>query len=227
MDHVSVFERWGRTMHRRRRLVLVIASVGVVFAVVWGTGVFGQLQTAGGFNAPNSQSQKAGDLATTAFGRDAGDVVVLYSSPTLRRCVARLPGRRDANSDRAAPRRCAVGRDLLVHRFGRASSVPAVMRPMPCSSCRGATDTARQNSYDAIKTESGRTRPRHQRRWAGPDRRDDQQPDHQGHKAGREPVLPDPAGSAPPDLRQPDGGRAAAGHRRRRASSGRSPRCGS
>ncbi len=76
-----MFEAWGRVVYRRRRPVLVITLAGVAFAVLWGTGVFGKLQSAGGFDAPNSQSQQAGNLAASAFGRDTGDVVVLYRSP--------------------------------------------------------------------------------------------------------------------------------------------------
>ncbi|HEX9527815.1 MAG TPA: hypothetical protein VF951_09975, partial [Streptosporangiaceae bacterium] len=64
-----MFETWGRTIYRRRRLVLVLTLIVVAFAGVWGTGVFGSLQSAGGFNAPNSQSQHASDLASAAFGR--------------------------------------------------------------------------------------------------------------------------------------------------------------
>src|SRR6202046_4798167 len=79
----SVLERWGRTAYRRRRLILVIALLVAVVGGVWGTTIFAKVQTAGGFNAPDSQSQHEADLATQAFGRDAGDVVVLYSSSTL------------------------------------------------------------------------------------------------------------------------------------------------
>src|SRR5579859_4352424 len=78
-----MFERWGRTVYRRRRLVLAIAAIGVVGFAVWGTGVFGALQKAGGFNAPGSQSQQESTLAAKTFGRDSGDVVVLYSSKRL------------------------------------------------------------------------------------------------------------------------------------------------
>ena len=79
----SDFERWGRTAYRRRRLVLVIALLVAVVGVIWGTTIFSKVQTAGGFDAPGSQSQHEANLATKAFGRDAGDVVVLYSSTTL------------------------------------------------------------------------------------------------------------------------------------------------
>ena len=64
-----MFDCWGRMIYRRRRLVLVLSLLAVTFAGAWGTGVFGSLQTAGGFNAPGSQSQHASDLAAAAFGR--------------------------------------------------------------------------------------------------------------------------------------------------------------
>jgi trehalose monomycolate/heme transporter len=75
-----MFERWGRIIFRRRRLVLAVAGAGIVAAAVWGTGVFAHLQTAGGFTAPGSQSQREASLAARTFGRDSGDVVVIYSS---------------------------------------------------------------------------------------------------------------------------------------------------
>src|ERR1700683_3851247 len=79
----SIFERWGRTAHRRRRLILVVALLVAGLGALWGTTIFATVQTAGGFDAPNSQSQHEANLATQVFGRDAGDVVVLYSSPAL------------------------------------------------------------------------------------------------------------------------------------------------
>jgi len=78
-----VFEAWGRFIFRRRRLVLLASVIAVAGAAVWGTGVFGSLQSAGGFTPPGSQSQQASDLATKAFGRDTADVVVLYRSATM------------------------------------------------------------------------------------------------------------------------------------------------
>ncbi|HEY2304469.1 MAG TPA: MMPL family transporter [Streptosporangiaceae bacterium] len=78
-----MFEAWGRFIYRRRRLVLLAAVVAVVGAAVWGTGVFGSLQSGGGFTAPGSQSEQASNLATKAFGRDTADVVVLYRSATM------------------------------------------------------------------------------------------------------------------------------------------------
>jgi uncharacterized membrane protein YdfJ with MMPL/SSD domain len=78
-----VFETWGRFIYRRRRLVLLAAAAAVAGAAVWGTGVFGSLQSGGGFTAPGSQSEQASNLATRAFGRDTADVVVLYRSATM------------------------------------------------------------------------------------------------------------------------------------------------
>ncbi len=78
-----MFESWGRLVYARRRLVLTLAGLVVVAAAVWGTGVFGSLQSGGGFTAPNSQSQQESDLAARTFGRNTADVVVLYTSKTL------------------------------------------------------------------------------------------------------------------------------------------------
>src|SRR5215510_13997826 len=78
-----MFEAWGRFVYRRRRLVLLVAALVMAGAAVWGTGVFGALQSGGGFTAPGSQSEQASTLATRAFGRDTADVVVLYRSPAL------------------------------------------------------------------------------------------------------------------------------------------------
>jgi len=67
-----VFESWGRVVYARRRLVLILAAIVVVAAAVWGTRVFGALQSAGGFSAPGSQSQQESGLAARAFGRAPG-----------------------------------------------------------------------------------------------------------------------------------------------------------
>jgi trehalose monomycolate/heme transporter len=145
-----MFEAWGRVVYRRRRLVLVIAAFGAIVAAVWGTGVFGALQSAGGFSDPGSQSQQAANLAARAFGRDSGDVVVLYSSPAqivtspavrsaLTHTLAALPHSRVASyetywSTRSPQFVSANGRETF-----------AVLE------LAGASDTARQDNYDAIK----------------------------------------------------------------------------
>jgi trehalose monomycolate/heme transporter len=149
-----MFEAWGRFIYRRRRLVLVTAALGVIFAAVWGTGVFGALQSSGGFDAPGSQSQQTASLATRAFGRDAADVVVLYSSPAM---TVRDPGYRAAvTRTLAALPRDRVESAASYWSTGSAQFVStgghetyAVLR------LAGADDAARIKSYDAIKNALG------------------------------------------------------------------------
>jgi trehalose monomycolate/heme transporter len=148
----SIFERWGRTAFRRRRLILVIALLTGVLGVVWGTSIFARVQTAGGFDAPNSQSQHEATLATRAFGRDAGDVVVLYSSKTLTtaapafrsavtRALAALPHSKVASYASY----WSTGSRRFVSADGRQTYAVIELA--------GASDTARQRNYDAIKTD--------------------------------------------------------------------------
>jgi RND superfamily putative drug exporter len=148
----SVFERWGHTAYRRRRLILVVALLVAVVGGVWGTSIFAKAQTAGGFDAPNSQSQHEANLATSTFGRDAGDVVVLYSSKTLTtaapafrsavtRTLAALPHSKVTSyatywSTRSPKFVSATGRQTY-----------AVLE------LAGSGDTARQASYDAVKSQ--------------------------------------------------------------------------
>src|SRR5258708_16975278 len=83
-----MFESWGRVVYRRRRLVLVIALIGALFAAVWGTGVFGKLQSSGGFTPANSQSQTSSNLATAAFVLNPGPVAGVFSSPKHIVCAS-------------------------------------------------------------------------------------------------------------------------------------------
>src|SRR5918998_4958293 len=77
-----MFEALGRVMYRRRRWVVALSLAFVVFAGVWGTGVFGAM-TGGGFEDPDSDSSRAVEVAERELGRSGGDVVVLYSSDDL------------------------------------------------------------------------------------------------------------------------------------------------
>ena len=151
MGHVNVFERWGRVVHHRRRIVLAIASLAVLFAVVWGTGVFSQLQTAGGVDAPNSQSQLADSTASAAFGRNAGDVVVLYSSPTetvrspeFSRAVTATLSALPPGAVASTTSFWSTGSSRFVSADGHETYVVLELT--------GGSDTARQNSYDVIKS---------------------------------------------------------------------------
>ncbi|NDU76109.1 MMPL family transporter [Actinomadura sp. DSM 109109] len=96
-----MFDRWGRWVHRRRRWVLAAAGAALVFAAVWGTGVFGALTSAGGFDTPGSESAAAARVAERDLGRGTADVVVLYEGRTtvddpsfrasVERALAALP----------------------------------------------------------------------------------------------------------------------------------------
>src|SRR6266571_5224170 len=145
-----MFETWGRTIYRRRRLVVVLTLLVVAFAGAWGTGVFGSLQTAGGFNVPDSQSQRASDLASAAFGRDTGDVVVLYKSATMtvtdpayRAAVTRTIGALPDAVAESAATFWSTGSRQFVSASGRETY--AVLE------LAGGSDAARIRSFDAIK----------------------------------------------------------------------------
>ncbi|MEU5882083.1 MMPL family transporter [Spirillospora sp. NPDC047279] len=91
-----MFESWGRLVHRRRRPILGLSLIAVVFMAVWGTGVFGALTSAGGFDTPGSESARAERIAERDLGRDGADVVVLYTGggrtvddPAFRQAVDR------------------------------------------------------------------------------------------------------------------------------------------
>lgn len=75
-----MFEAWGRLVYRRRWPVLLAALAALVFAAVWGTGVFGALKSADGFTTPGSESHQAAAIADRDLGRSAADVIVLYRS---------------------------------------------------------------------------------------------------------------------------------------------------
>ena len=149
-----MFEGWGRVIYRRRRLVLVVALIAVAFAAAWGTGVFGRLQSSGGFTPADSQSQQSANLAAAAFGRDAGDVVVLYSSPTLsvrspafRAAVTHALAGLPANRVESAATYWSTRSPQFISANGRATY--AVLE------LAGASDSARQTNYDAIKGQLG------------------------------------------------------------------------
>jgi uncharacterized membrane protein YdfJ with MMPL/SSD domain len=148
----SAFERWGRTAYRRRRLILVIALLGAVLGGVWGTTIFARAQTAGGFDAPNSQSQREAALADQAFGRDAGDVVVLYSSKTL---TAHAPAFRSAVTRTLSALPPGEVESSATYWSTRSARFVGAggHQTYAVLELAGGSDTARQASYDAIKTQ--------------------------------------------------------------------------
>ena len=123
--------------------MLLIAGLAVIAAAVWGTGVFGKLQSAGGFAPPASQSQREADLAARTFGQDAADVVLLYSSKDM---TVAAPAYQAAVTSSLARLR---GRSCRRRRTGRparpGSPAPAGTRPSRSCNCAAAA-TPRRSS---------------------------------------------------------------------------------
>ncbi|HEY2640278.1 MAG TPA: MMPL family transporter [Streptosporangiaceae bacterium] len=147
-----MFEAWGRMLFRNRRRVLALAGLGVVAAAVWGTGVFGSLQSAGGFVPPGSQSQHEANLAARTFGRGAGDAVLLYTSKAttvhsaayrsaVTGSLARLPQGRVV----AAQTYWSTGSPQFVSANGKVTYAVLVLA--------GTSDSARIKNFNAIKAD--------------------------------------------------------------------------
>jgi RND superfamily putative drug exporter len=75
-----VFAKWGALAYRRRWVVLVATVLLTLVSGVWGLGVFDKLSQ-GGYEAPGSEADRANEVATEAFGRQGGDVLVVYTAP--------------------------------------------------------------------------------------------------------------------------------------------------
>jgi RND superfamily putative drug exporter len=74
-----MFTRLGHLVVRRRRTVLVTTLLGLVVAIVLGSGVFAQL-TNGGFDDPNSESTRAIELLDEEFDTGSADVVAIVTA---------------------------------------------------------------------------------------------------------------------------------------------------
>jgi trehalose monomycolate/heme transporter len=145
-----MFEAWGRIIFNRRRLVLVVATAGVVCAAIWGTGVFGKLQSAGGFAPPASQSQQEANRAAAVYGRDAGDVVLLYSSaaqtvhsPAYRAAVTSSLARLAHSRVVSTATYWSTGSPQFVSPDGRVTYAALELA--------GSSDAARIKNFDAIQ----------------------------------------------------------------------------
>src|SRR5256885_1798234 len=77
-----MFARWGNLVVRGRWIVLAAALVLVLLGGTWGAGVFHAV-SGGGFNDPNSASNRVRQQVTRELGVQDTDVLALYSSPTL------------------------------------------------------------------------------------------------------------------------------------------------
>jgi RND superfamily putative drug exporter len=147
-----MFEAWGRGIYRTRRLTLVIALLFAVGAGVWGTGVFGKLDSGNTFTPPDSQSNAESTLAASLFGRNSADVVVLFHSaahpvadPVYRQAVTGYLADIPANEVTKSATYWTSGQPSLVS--ADRHSTYAVLQ------LAGSTDQARETAYKAIKAD--------------------------------------------------------------------------
>ncbi len=137
-----MFTRLGHLVVRRRRMVLVTTLMGLVVAIVLGSGVFAEL-TNGGFDDPDSESTRAiealddefdtgnADLVAivTATGGDVDDPEVTATATALTEEFAAIDGTDDVVSywslGSPAPLRSVEGdRALILMRFPGAEEDP-------------------------------------------------------------------------------------------------------
>ncbi|WP_141577955.1 MMPL family transporter [Actinomadura sp. WMMA1423] len=144
-----MFDRWGRWVHRRRRWVLAVAGAALVFAAVWGTGVFGALTSSGGFDTPGSQSAAATRIAERDLGRDEADVVILYQgaatvdTPSFRSSVERALAALPSDKVAKASTYWTTGSPQFVSEDRKATY--AVLQ------LAGSDEAAREDAYKAIQ----------------------------------------------------------------------------
>ncbi len=146
-----MFETLGRSVFHHRRLTLLIAGLVLAAAAAWGIGVFGALQSSGGFTPPSSPSQTEANVAARAFGRDADDVIVLYTgrdhltvaAPAFRSAVTRTLSRLPASRVTSVQTYWSTGSPRLATANGRVTYAVVELA--------GGSDSARIASYDAIR----------------------------------------------------------------------------
>jgi RND superfamily putative drug exporter len=143
-----VFARLGATVHDHRRAVLWVAALAVALAAVVGTSVFGRLVD-GGFEDPDSESQRAVATAERAFGRTAGDVLAVYSSDALtvadqafRTEVTSVLDALPADDVASVTSTWSTGSPSLVSSDGRSTLVVLQLA--------GDTDVERAEAYDRV-----------------------------------------------------------------------------
>ena len=148
-----MFEALGRSVFHHRRLTLLIGGLVIAAAAVWGIGVFGALQSSGGFTPPSSPSQTEANVAARAFGRDADDVIVLYTgrdhltvaSPAYRSAVTRALSRLPANRVTSVQTYWSTGNPQLATANGRVTYAVIELA--------GGSDSARTANYHAIRND--------------------------------------------------------------------------
>src|SRR3984885_13299996 len=147
-----MFEAWGRGLYRARRLTLLIALLFAIGAGVWGTGVFGKLDSGNTFTPPTSQSNREPTPPASLFGRNDADVVVLFHSaadtvadPAYRQAVAAYLAALPANQVTKSATYWTSGQPDLVS--ADKHSTYAVLQ------LAGGTDQAPEDTYKAIKAD--------------------------------------------------------------------------
>jgi trehalose monomycolate/heme transporter len=147
-----VFEAWGRSLSRRRRLTLAISLLFVVFAGVWGTGVFGKLSSGDNFTPPASESQHEANLAGQVFGRNDADVVVLYRSTAMT--VGDAAYRQAVTTALSSLPRADVAEVTTYWSSGSPGLVSTDRHSTyAVLQLTGADDAARHTAYNAIKND--------------------------------------------------------------------------
>jgi trehalose monomycolate/heme transporter len=148
-----MFEAWGRIVFHHRRLALLAAGLAIAAGAVWGIGVFGALQSNGGFTPPGSPSQTEANAAARAFGRDAADVIVLYqgnnrltvASPAYRSAVTRSLARLPASRVAAVQTYWSTRNPRFASANGHVTYAVVELA--------GSNDAARTSNYNAIKND--------------------------------------------------------------------------
>jgi trehalose monomycolate/heme transporter len=147
-----MFEAWGRVLSRRRRLTLAITLLFVVFAGVWGTGVFGKLSSGDNFTPPASESQHEANVADQVFGRNDADVVVLYRSAAMT--VSDPAYRQAVTTALSSLPRADVAQVTTYWSSGSPSLVSTDRHSTyAVLQLTGADDAARHTTYNAIKND--------------------------------------------------------------------------
>jgi uncharacterized membrane protein YdfJ with MMPL/SSD domain len=147
-----MFEAWGRALFRRRRLTLAITLLFVVFAGIWGTGVFSKLSSGDNFTPPSSPSQREANAADQVFGRNDADVVVLYRSTTMT--VSDPAYRQAVTTALSGLPRADVAKVTTYWSSGSPSLVSTDRHSTyAVLQLTGADDAARHTTYDAIKND--------------------------------------------------------------------------
>ena len=212
-----MFESWGRVVYRA-----AAAGPGPRRDRGGGRGGLGHRgvrRAAVGAAASPPRAARASRRATwrrRAFGRDAGDVVVLYSSPRADRARRRLPRRRSPGPwPRCPPARCGRPRPTGPP-ARRSSPAPGGHATYAVLELAGGTDSARINDYDAIKGQLAAPGLRTQVGGQIPTEAAINNAGHLRHRPGRGHLHAGAADPAAGHLRQPGRGQPAAGHRRHR-----------